>query len=214
MPRDLTILSEFTDPVKVPVDADPASGLALFDELSPGDQHHALQALANRTRWLKENAGGDVLGATEIVPDHPEAGDWYQNAGNSALTAVNDAALAKARLRLRAGNVLTGFAAKVIPGAARLLAQRIHLRAFSSLLHFDVAGTAPTYTSLAITSPDISTTTRVDDGTTNPQIMTAMLVTPLTITDDMIVMVHVQVGSDGGTHTPDEVFAIKAIRSA
>jgi hypothetical protein len=217
MPRDLTELSEFTDPVTVPVDADPASGLALFDELSPGDQHHALQALANRTRWLKENLGRDIIPATGIVPLSSCTGgarEWFLDAGGAALKAEVDGAKARAALNLRAGNTLTGWQVKVKPGAARLSAQRVATRAFSSLHHFDVAGTAPTFTALAITSPDISTTTRTDDGTTNTQILVATLSTPLVITADMTVYIDVSVGSDGGSHTVDAVYAILAVRSS
>lgn len=153
MPQNITDVSTFTDPIVEMADA---------DALDPTYVRTALQGLANRTRWLKDNFTKKIdlgIGFIDLL-DVGVAGAWVSNSANARWTS--GATIDVFYLPLVAmpnGVTISGIAVKVHPSTAHTT---LSDRMIVSLVKVDVDG-------VRTNAGTVSGTTDHDDGTGNVQ---------------------------------------------
>jgi hypothetical protein len=202
MPKNLTDVSVFTNPVVCPVDGDPLRATNCFET--------PLQALANRTRYLKEQVASvkrltqpieflrPVLDADWSYPSH--LGGFAQSEANAVYLLTP--------LRVYAGETLTGADIKLKPGTTRATIGNRMLMSIVKLDH-NFSGSVPTVSTLGITSADTGSS-RADDGTAAYQVRTLTLSTPVVVTDELSFYMQINSGNDSGTNK-DVVHAVRTL---
>jgi hypothetical protein len=148
MPTNLTDVEEFSDPISVPVDADPGDAASV---------EAPFQQLANRTRYLLDVLRGAenlydlvaenrsiYISPAAFVPLATSAGatHWYDTAGSEpSLTSRVNTGLARCDVRglLPDGATVISMSGLYDPGASRTGTDRMRVRLYERVVNFSVA---------------------------------------------------------------------------
>lgn len=178
MPTDLVETATFTDPIAVPVDADPANAASV---------ETPFQGLANRTRWMVDVVARSAQG---ILWD---LGTWTFSTGGHLSTADGEFIWLHAP-PLPPGAEITSVDVNVDPGAARSSGSRMEVR-----LQSQAAATGAVTTH--VTQEDTI-------NTTVPHLITATPGAPLAVDDATLrYFVAIESGTDGA-HVPDRMISV------